>query len=166
MNRRAIADADEAFRLFKSTVLDGMYFGGCPGNFGQISYYDRARGECYRDFSDCVGIASRAIVQGLFGIYPNLLDNEIKIVPGFPSDWHHAELHTAYIDYVYDVVNGERQVKVTTKFPSNPKVIIASPQPSPKAVEDLTVKRAKSYVSSGITSPSPLDKDGKQLLGE
>ena len=119
--------ADEAFRLFKANVMDGMYLGGCPGNFGQISFYDRARGECYRDFSDCVGIASRAIVQGLFGIYPNMLDNEITIVPGFPSDWKHAELHTSYIDYVYDVVDGKPNVSVTTKFASNPRIIIKTP---------------------------------------
>lgn len=116
--------ADEAFRLFKANVMDGMYLGGCPGNFGQISYYDRARGECYRDFSDCVGIASRAIVQGLFGIYPNMLDNEITIIPGFPSDWKHAELHTSYIDYVYDVVDGKPVYNIKAKFASNPRIMI------------------------------------------
>ncbi|MCF0192630.1 MAG: DUF4450 domain-containing protein, partial [Prevotella sp.] len=115
---------DEAFNLFKANVLDGMYLGSCPGNFGQISFYDRARGECYRDFADCVGIASRAIVQGLFGIYPNMLNNEITIIPGFPSDWNHAELHTSYIDYVYNVDNGEPNVTIKTKFASNPKIII------------------------------------------
>ncbi len=119
--------ADDAFLLFKANVMDGMYLGGCPGNFGQISFYDRARGECYRDFSDCVGIASRAIVQGLFGIYPNMLDNEITVIPGFPSDWKHAELHTSYIDYVYDVVDGKTKVSVTTKFASNPKIIVKEP---------------------------------------
>lgn len=116
--------ADDAFRLFKANVMDGMYLGGCPGNFGQISFYDRARGECYRDFSDCVGIASRAIVQGLFGIYPNMLDNEIIITPGFPSEWNHAELHTSYIDYVYDVTDGKPTFNIISKFPSNPHIII------------------------------------------
>ena len=43
---------DEAFKLLKSSVLDGMYLGGSPGNFGQVSFYDAARGECYRDFGD------------------------------------------------------------------------------------------------------------------
>lgn len=115
---------EEAYRLFKANVMDGMYLGGCPGNLGQISFYDRARGECYRDFSDCVGIASRAIVQGLFGIYPNMLDNEITIIPGFPSDWSHAELHTSYIDYVYEVIDGKPSFNITSKMPSNPRIIV------------------------------------------
>ncbi|MCB5696755.1 hypothetical protein LIQ92_17840, partial [Fusicatenibacter saccharivorans] len=42
--------ADAGYKLLKSSVLDGMYLGDSPGNFGQISFYDAARGECYRDF--------------------------------------------------------------------------------------------------------------------
>ena len=45
-----------------------------PANFGQISHYDAARGECYRDFGDCIGISSRTLIQGLFGIVPQALD--------------------------------------------------------------------------------------------
>ena len=49
--------ADEAYRLMKGNILDQMYYGASPGNFGQVSYYDAARGECYRDFGDCIGIS-------------------------------------------------------------------------------------------------------------
>ncbi|MCM1078671.1 MAG: DUF4450 domain-containing protein [Bacteroidales bacterium] len=89
---------EEAFRLFKSSVIDGMYLGRCPGNFGQISHYDRARGECYRDFGDPIGVAARALVQGLFGVAPDLLDNKVSITPGFPAAWNHASLHSPDID--------------------------------------------------------------------
>lgn len=34
----------------KGVLLDGMYLGGSPGNIGQVSAYDAARGETYRDF--------------------------------------------------------------------------------------------------------------------
>lgn len=92
---------EEAFHLFKSSVLDGMYLGHCPGNFGQISFYDSARGECYRDFGDPIGVASRALTQGLFGIYPNLLEGNVEIRPGFPQKWNHASLHATYMDFSF-----------------------------------------------------------------
>ena len=36
--------AEAGYKLLKSSVLDGMYLGDSPGNFGQISFYDAARG--------------------------------------------------------------------------------------------------------------------------
>lgn len=56
--------AEAGYKLLKSSVLDGMYLGDSPGNFGQISFYDAARGECYRDFGDPIGVASRVLIQG------------------------------------------------------------------------------------------------------
>jgi len=93
---------DEGFKLFKSSVLDGMYLGSSPGNIGQISYYDKARGECYRDFGDPIGMYSRVLVQGLFGIHPDLLNNRLEIRPGFPSDWDYASITTADITFKFD----------------------------------------------------------------
>src|SRR5699024_2649306 len=43
---------ESAFKLFKSMLLESMYMGSSPGNFEQLSYYDRFRGELYRDFAD------------------------------------------------------------------------------------------------------------------
>lgn len=88
---------DRAFNLYKSVVLDNMFMGQSPGNVGQISYYDAARGECYRDFGDPVGIGSRALVQGLFGIKPQLLDAKLLIEPGFPSEWNYASFSNTTI---------------------------------------------------------------------
>ena len=79
--------SNEAYKLFKSSILDGMYLGGSPGNFGQVSTYDAARGECYRDFGDPVGVASRVIVQGLFGILPDMMNDRVVMRHGIPSDW-------------------------------------------------------------------------------
>lgn len=91
--------AEAGFKLLKSSVLDGMYLGESPGNFGQISFYDAARGECYRDFGDPIGVASRVLVQGLYGILPDALNNRLLIKPGFPSAWEYASLHTPDIDF-------------------------------------------------------------------
>lgn len=97
--------ADAGFRLLKSSVLDGMYLGESPGNFGQISFYDAARGECYRDFGDPIGVASRVLVQGLYGVLPDALNGRLLLKPGFPEEWEYASLHTPDIDF--DFKTGE-----------------------------------------------------------
>lgn len=84
--------ADRGFNLLKSAILDGMYLGSSPGNIGQISYYDAARGECYRDFADPVGVLSRAVIEGLFGFSPDAMNGRVDIRPGFPADWNHASI--------------------------------------------------------------------------
>jgi hypothetical protein len=93
---------EEAFKLLKSSILDGMYLGASPGNFGQISFYDAARGECYRDFGDPVGVASRALVQGLFGICPDAMNERWVIRPGFPDKWDHASITTPDVAFTFN----------------------------------------------------------------
>lgn len=92
---------EKAFNLLKSTMLDNMYLGSSPGNLGQISYYDAARGECYRDFGDPVGITSRTVVQGLFGILPDAMNDKLVLRPGFPVDWDHASIENASIAFKF-----------------------------------------------------------------
>ncbi|MDP4202685.1 MAG: DUF4450 domain-containing protein [Bacteroidota bacterium] len=92
---------DAAFKLFKSSVIDGMYLGASPGNVGQISFYDAARGECYRDFGDPIGMFTRALVQGLFGILPDALNDRLVIRPGMPTDWKFASFSTPDISIDY-----------------------------------------------------------------
>lgn len=90
---------EAGFKLLKSSVLDGMYLGESPGNFGQISSYDAARGECYRDFGDPIGVASRVLIQGLYGILPDALNGRLLIRPGLPQSWEYASLHTPDVDF-------------------------------------------------------------------
>ena len=81
---------ESAFALFKGELLDSMFLGLCPGNLGCMSSHDMARGEAQRDFCDAVGVNSRAFVEGLFGVKPDALAGQLKIVPGFPAKWDHA----------------------------------------------------------------------------
>lgn len=97
--------ADAGFHLLKSSVLDGMYLGESPGNFGQISFYDAARGECYRDFGDPIGVASRVLIQGLYGILPDAMNGRLLVKPGLPSSWPFASLHTPDIDFDFKHAN-------------------------------------------------------------
>jgi hypothetical protein len=94
--------SEEAFALMKSSILDGMYLGASPGNFGQISFYDAVCGESYRDFGDPIGITSRALAEGLFGVRPDLLNGRIVIAPGFPAAWDNASLRTPDIEYSFE----------------------------------------------------------------
>lgn len=113
--------ADEAFRLFKSAVLDGMYLGASPGNIGQISFYDAARGECYRDFGDPIGVYSRTLIQGLFGITPDLLNAKLAIRPGFPTGWDHASVQTADLSFSFSRSGLEDNYILETNFEQQPK---------------------------------------------
>ncbi len=83
---------DDAFRLWKSALLESMYLGASPGNFQQISFYDANRGELYRDFADPIGVAARSLVEGLFGIRPDALRDTLLVRPGLPAAWDSARL--------------------------------------------------------------------------
>ncbi len=116
--------ADEAYRLMKGNILDQMYYGASPGNFGQVSYYDAARGECYRDFGDCIGISSRTLLQGLFGIIPQALDGRCIIRPGFPSEWDSASVKTPYLEYKYTRKDGVCRYDITQNFRQPLKIVL------------------------------------------
>lgn len=90
---------DEAFKLWKGSVLENMCLGSSPGNFGQVSFYDAMRGELYRDFADPIGMASRTLVEGLFGIHPDVINDTLTIKPGFPAEWKNASLHLPDVEF-------------------------------------------------------------------
>ena len=107
---------DEAFTLMKGNIMDQMYYGRSPANFGQLSHYDAARGECYRDFGDCIGISSRTLLQGLFGVQPEALYGRCIIRPGFPQEWDSVRLVTPYIEYTYTRKHGKVTMSITQNF--------------------------------------------------
>ena len=116
--------AEEGYRLMKANVLDQMYYGASPGNFGQISYYDAARGECYRDFGDCIGISSRTLLQGLFGIIPQALYGKCIIRPGFPAEWENASVRTPYLEYKYTRKDDCDVYEITQHFRQPLKIVL------------------------------------------
>ena len=92
---------EAAFALFKGTLLDTMFLGLCPGNIGAMTSHDMARGESQRDFGDGIGTTSRALIEGLFGVKPDALAGEIKIVPGFTGSWNFAKIHHPDFNFEY-----------------------------------------------------------------
>ncbi len=109
---------DEAFKLFKSEVLASMYMGGSPGNFVQISHYDAVRGEAYRDFADPIGMFSRALVEGLFGIVPDALNKQLTIRPGLPAAWNYASISIPDLTFDFKRENRTDTYLLRPNFPT------------------------------------------------
>ena len=116
--------SDEAFRLMKGDLLDEMYLGASPGNIGQISYYDAARGETYRDFADNVGVTAKTAIQGLYGISPDALWDRCYIRPGFPAAWDSASIKTPYIEYSFKREGDKEIYDITQNFKQPLQIII------------------------------------------
>ena len=118
---------DEAYRIFKGTMLDSMYMGLCPGDFHMTSALDVHRQEAQRDFGDPLGISSRALVEGLFGVQPNLIANEIHIKPGFPSDWDRASLKHKDFDFAWHREGLRESFEFTSRLPKTAALTLALP---------------------------------------
>jgi len=107
---------DEGYKLLKSALLDAMYLGNSPGNFAQLSFYDAARGECYRDFGDPIGITARALIQGVYGIVPDAMNGRLLLRPGFPSSWNKASIASPDIDYSFKRNGRHDEYNIVQKF--------------------------------------------------
>lgn len=161
--------SEEAAKLLKSSMLDGMFLGNSPGNIGQVSFYDAARGECYRDFADPSAMMSRAVVQGLFGFAPDALNHTVSIRPGFPSDWDHASIK--HQDFSLDFKReGKKEVyKFNVGLDSIRKAELILPALTNK-IKSLKLNGKKYAWLENTTSvgrPSiivPMDLDGEMTL--
>ena len=80
--------------------------------------------ECYRDFGDCIGISSRTLIQGLFGIIPEALYGQCVIRPGFPSSWDSVSVKTPYLTYKFTRKDGVERYEVTQNFRQPLKIVI------------------------------------------
>jgi len=116
--------SEEAFKLTKSLFLDFMFLGSSPGNFGQLSFYDAFRGELYRDFADGIGMASRALVEGLFGVTPDLLSNKITIRPGWPVEWPYANIETPDLKIRFNRNGSKDYYQIDSRFKEKLTVVL------------------------------------------
>ncbi|MFT3827250.1 MAG: DUF4450 domain-containing protein [Chitinophagaceae bacterium] len=107
---------EEAYRLWRSALLESMYMSASPGGFEQLSFYDAARGELYRDFADPVGMAARSLTEGLFGIKPDALHNKLLIKPGFPDSWPYAQLELPDIKINYTKNGNNARYNIAQSF--------------------------------------------------
>jgi hypothetical protein len=92
---------DTAYDIAKGAILASLYLGISPGNIGTLNYLDVYRREAQRDFADGIGVMSRAIVEGLFGVRPDALAGVLTLRPGLPAAWDHAALVHPDLDLSY-----------------------------------------------------------------
>ncbi|HVF97663.1 MAG TPA: DUF4450 domain-containing protein [Flavisolibacter sp.] len=108
--------SEEAFQLWKGSLVESMYLGASPGNFQQLSFYDAVRGELYRDFADDIGMTARSLVEGLFGVFIDALHDTLHITPGFPAGWKHALLSTPDFSYSFQQAGNRDSHTIRTSF--------------------------------------------------
>ena len=148
---------EEGFRLIKANIMDQAYLGGSPGNFGQISYYDRARGELYRDFSDNAGISSRAFIEGLYGIRPDALNGRCYIRPGFPAEWKHASIQTPYMKYTFRREGNKEIYEIEQNF-AQPLQIVLRQNTGVGYVETVGTTEKKQTITVTRAKQQPLPR--------
>lgn len=141
---------DQAFDLFQGNLLDSMYQGLCPGNLHGTSPLDPHRGETQRDLGDSVGATARALVEGLFGILPDLLRATLTIRPGFPSAWNEAALHHPSIDLAWRRSGLSETLEITSRLPHPVALTLILPA---RTTSDPVV------LSNGLAFPFAFDPD-------
>lgn len=128
---------EQAFSLLKGNLLDSMFQGLCPGNFHMSSELDPHRHEAQRDFGDPIGITSRAIVEGLFGVRPDVWNGKVTVAPGFPSHWHEAALDHPDLSIQWHCDSPspgihEEEMNVESRFPEAVELELRLPARSTK----------------------------------
>lgn len=160
--------ANEAFKLMKATVMDNMYLGTSPLNFGQISQLDIARGECYRDFADPIGVWSRAITEGLYGIRPRRIgeDPRVDIIPGFPSEWNEASIELPDISYTFSRSGYTDTYVIDNRYPKGTILRLSVPASGLGGVMiDGSPAQTAPVISIGEPRISiDINKDGRSIV--
>ncbi|MDB5325620.1 MAG: hypothetical protein JWM57_1189 [Phycisphaerales bacterium] len=105
-----------AFDTWKGAVLDSMFLGQCPGNLHMVSFFDAYRQEAQRDSGDPIGATWRALIEGLFGISPDMLAGELTIDPGFPAEWDRAAITHPNLSMRYRRGGNDDQFTIEPKF--------------------------------------------------
>jgi len=137
--------AEEAFLLLKGNLLDSLFMGLAPGNFHMTSALDVHRQEAQRDSGDPIGIAARALTEGLFGLQPDLVRGRLTIRPGFPREWSHASLQHADLDFSWRLEGSVDTYEISSRLPK--------PVPLTLVLRARTTRLPK--VSSGTASFDP-----------
>ncbi|MEO7415387.1 MAG: hypothetical protein ABIZ81_18735, partial [Opitutaceae bacterium] len=144
--------AEEAFRLTKGALLASMFMGISPGNVGSMNYLDVYRRESQRDFADGSGVLSRAMIEGLFGVRPDLLNGRLQVTPGFPHSWKNASLRHPKIDFSYRAKGGKEIFTLDSHFgrPLELKLQILARGESVRATSNGREVPAKAVAAPGV----------------
>ena len=119
---------ETAYNLAKGAILASMYMGICPGNVGSMNFFDAYRGESQRDFADGSGVFARALVEGLFGVRPDLMEGVLDIAPGLPEAWDHARLDHPSVTFEFHRPTDARDhYRITSRLPQPVRLRLRTP---------------------------------------
>ncbi|MDD5704379.1 MAG: DUF4450 domain-containing protein [Kiritimatiellae bacterium] len=65
-------------------------------------------------FGDVVGMWTRAVTEGLFGIRPRRQDGEVTLCPQFPATWRRASIRTPHVGYEWRGKPGRIEIAWTS----------------------------------------------------
>ena len=147
--------SETAFKMWESALIGSMYLGASPGGFEQLSFYDAMRGELYRDFADPIGMTSRTLVEGLFGIQPNALENRLTIQPGFPKQWDNVSLEIPDVSFSFKRNNNTDSYQIKPNFSTKMdlKLVVNIPYDNIKSVTINGEKATWKTNSDAIGNP-------------
>ncbi len=147
--------SEKAFKMWESALIGSMYLGASPGGFEQLSFYDAMRGELYRDFADPIGMTSRTLVEGLFGIQPNALENRLTIQPGFTAKWDDAAIEIPDVSFSFKRNNNTDSYQIKSRFTTKMdlKLVLNIPYDNIKSVTINGEKATWKMNSDAVGNP-------------
>jgi len=74
------------------------------------------------DMLDNASLFQRVIVEGLFGIKPQVQEKTVTITPNFPSEWKNAGIETPDIKYRFNKNSGKIVIRIETSLPLQKRV--------------------------------------------
>lgn len=147
--------AQDGYELLRGSLIDAGYRGLCPGNFPMSLQLDPHRQESQRDFGDPIGCASRAIVEGLWGVHPDLLNKHLRLSPQLPSGWEEAKLHHPEIGIGYYFQEGTEAWKIQPSFAAEVRLTLELRARTTRLPE-VTIngrKHEASFVDEAVGAP-------------
>src|SRR3970040_1432923 len=100
-------------------------------------------------------MTSRTLVEGLFGIQPNALENTLTIKPGFPAKWDNAALEIPDISLSFNREKNTDSYQIKTHFTTKMKLklVLNIPYDNIKTVTINGEKATWKTSSEAVGSP-------------
>jgi len=102
--------ADDGWRYLHGAFPRRMLFGPVPGDLGTPN------GGV--DFTDCISMFARTVVEGLFGFAPDYPNGVVRIFPQIPSTWDHASITTPDMSMRFEAKGTTEKLEIKLSLPA------------------------------------------------